>query len=51
MGKNFARNWLQVSYSGTYIHSPASNIDKDTYELSVTAEPNVPPLLPNWGEI
>ena len=46
MGQNFTRNWLvplSGCYSGTYVHSPAQNIDKDTYELSVTSEPSVPP--------
>ena len=27
------------------MHSPASNNDKDPYELSVTSEPSVPPPL------
>ena len=41
MCQNFARNWLvplSGCYSGTYVHSPALNIDKDPYELSVTSE-------------
>ena len=45
MGQNFTRNWLvplSASKSGTYVHSPASNVDKDVYELSVTSEPSVP---------
>ena len=44
MGQNFARNWLvpwSGCYSGTYVHSPASYIDKDSYKLSVTSEPSV----------
>ena len=36
MGQNFARNWLvslSGGSSGTYMHSPASNFDKDPYEV------------------
>ena len=43
MGHNFARNWLvplSGRYSGTYVYSPASNIDKDPYKLS-----------PVWGKV
>ena len=37
MGQNFARHCLAPlsgCWSGTYVHSPALNIDKDYYELS-----------------
>ena len=46
MGKNFAKNCLiplSGCYSGTYVHSPALNIDEDPYELGVTSEPSMPP--------
>ena len=48
MGQNFARNWLvplSGFQSGTFMHSPALNNDKDPYELSVTSEPG----YPLWG--
>ena len=47
MGQIFARNWLvplSGCYTGTNLHSLVYNIDKGTYELSVTSEPSVPPL-------
>ena len=54
MGQNFARNWLVPSsrcLSGTYLHSPALNIDKNPYDLSVTSEPSVPPPTSDNSEI
>ena len=46
IGQNFVKNWLvplSGCYSSTFVHCPASNIDKYTYKLSVTVEPSVPP--------
>ena len=46
MGQNVTRNWLvplSGCYSGPYVHSPTTNIDKGLYELGVKSEPSVPP--------
>ena len=40
---NILRNNEKATLLCGDIDSPASNIDKDPYELSVTSEPSVPP--------
>ena len=42
------KNWVcgpETIYMKTCVNSPASNVDKDPYDLSVTSELSVPPPL------
>ena len=51
MGPNFARNWLvplSGCLSGTYMHSLASNNDKDPYEMKCHIRAQCAP--PPWVE-